>query len=275
VTEGYAVSQACKSIGLARSSYYYKAQPKSKQVDRAVIEVAQKHITYGTRRLTQQLRRWEPAIHVNRKRVQRIAREYHLLRPLKRRWKRTTLSNHDHPVYPNLVQDLVPAYPDHVWVADITYIRFRQGFIHLAVVMDVYTRMVRGWYLHHLLDQRLSLIALQSALGSGTPAIHHSDRGIHYTARAYVGLLKQCDVRISMSAKGRPEDNGYAERIMRTIKDEEVDLSEYDSFEDARRQIDLYLGTNYNYQRIHSALGYRTPAEFQDAYYAQAPLHKP
>lgn len=276
VAEGYPISKACAFIGLARSSYYYEAKAKDAAIARAVIEVAERHITYGTRRLTHQLRRRDPPVHINRKQVQRIARENNLLRPVKRRRKRTTLSDHDHPIYPNLVKGVTAAYPNHIWVADITYLRFHGDFIHLAVIMDVYTRMVRGWHLYRPMDQMLSLVALYRALRCGTPAIHHSDRGAHYTAAAYVDVLETHNVQISMSARGCPEENGYAERIMRTIKEEKVDLSDYDSFQDASEQIDQFMGTIYNRQRIHSALGYQTPAEFEAAHYrAQAPLSRP
>ena len=129
---------------------------------------------------------------------------------------------------------------------DITYVRLHETFIYLAVVLDVYTRMVRGWYVHRTLDHTLSLNALRQALRVGTPEIHHSDQGLHYAAPAYVALLREHGIRISMAAQGRPEENGYAERIMRTIKEEEVDLSDYDSFQDARQQLDTFIGDVYN-----------------------------
>jgi putative transposase len=277
VADGYAIVDACRFIGLPRSSYYYAAKAKDEVVERAVIEVAEDHVTYGTRRVTHQLRRGDNPVHINRKQVQRIMREHDLLRPVKRRKKRTTQSNHGYGRYPNLIKDMDAAYPNHIWVADITYIRFGSGFIYLAVILDVFTRMIRGWHVHRSLDQMLSLNALYHALHDGHPKIHHSDQGVQYAATAYTAQLKQVGTRISMAERGCPEENGYAERIMRTIKEEEIDLSEYESFQDAREQIDYYIGVVYNQQRIHSALGYQTPAEFEAAYYRDhpAPLPEP
>jgi len=277
VTEGYPIVDACRLIGLPRSSYYYDAKAKDEMIEQAVIQVAERHVTYGTRRVTHQLRRGDNPIHINRKQVQRIMREYDLLRPVKRPKKRTTQSNHGYGRYPNLIKDMHAAYPNHIWVADITYVRFGNGFICLAVILDVFTRMIRGWHVHRSLDQMLSLNALYRALHCVQPEIHHSDQGVHYAASAYVAQLEQVGTLISMAERGCPEENGYAERIMRTIKEEEIDLSEYESFQDAREQIDYYIGVVYNQQRIHSALGYQTPAEFEAAYYRDhpAPLSKP
>ena len=175
---------------------------------------------------------------------------------------RTTNSQHDLPRYPNRVQDVKIRRPDQVWVADITYIRLQKEFIYLAVLMDVFTRSIRGWHLSRNLDSGLTLAALERALVAGTPAIHHSDQGVQYAALAYVDRLKKLGVRLSMAAVGEPRENGYAERLMRTIKEEEVDLSEYQDFTDAYQQIGRFLEDVYNHKRIHSALGYRTPSEF-------------
>jgi transposase InsO family protein len=254
-------------LGLARSSYYYVARPKDEEIERAVIRAAEQHVTYGTRRITHQLRRGDTPIHINRKQVQRIMREHNLLRPVKRRKRRTTQSNHGHRVYPNLVKGLCATHPNHIWAADITYVRLRNEFIYLAVILDTFTRAIRGWHVYHSLNQMLTLTALYKAVRCGVPEIHHSDRGIQYAGLAYVAVLKRQGVRISMAAKGRPQENGYVERVMRTIKEEEVDLSEYDGLQDAREQIGEFIGTVYNRKRIHSALGYQTPGEFEDAYH--------
>lgn len=266
VAEGYPTQAACRLMGLARSSYYYAAKAKDEAHAEAIVRVAHAHVSYGTRRVTHELRRGSEPVHVNRKRVQRVMRERGLLRPVKRRRRRTTQSKHGYGRYPNLVAQCRADHPDHIWVADITYVRLREGFIYLAVVLDVYTRMVRGWCVHRTLDHTLSLNALRQALQVGQPEIHHSDQGLHYAAPTYVRLLHEHGVRISMAAQGRPEENGYAERIMRTIKEEEVDLSDYDDFQDARQQLDKFIGDIYNRKRIHSALGYLTPSEFEAAY---------
>ena len=176
---------------------------------------------------------------------------------------RTTNSRHDFPRYDNLVKDLKIKRPDHVWVADITYIRLRDEFVYLAVVMDVFTRSIRGWHLGRDLDHGLTLAALKRALTIGVPTIHHSDQGVQYAATGYVDHLKKLGVTLSMAAVGEPRENGFAERLMRTIKEEEVDLSEYADFADARRQIGRFIDAVYNVKRIHSSLGYLTPQEFE------------
>ncbi|HMB03674.1 MAG TPA: DDE-type integrase/transposase/recombinase, partial [Isosphaeraceae bacterium] len=153
--------------------------------------------------------------------------------------------------------------PDEVWVADITYIRLRKEFVYLSVLMDVCTRCIRGWHLGRGLDQGLTLTALRRAFEGGRPEIHHSDPGVRYAATAYVEMLMSVDSQISMASVGEPEENGYAERLMRTIKEEEVDLSEYEDFGDALRGLGRFLDDVYNRKRIHSSLGYLTPAEFE------------
>jgi transposase InsO family protein len=195
--------------------------------------------------------------------VQRLMRQEKLLRPVKRRKKRTTDSDHPYPRYANLVKDLEIEHPDQIWACDITYIRLGQGFVYLAIVMDVFTRKIRGWKLSLALDQELTLAALRMALLDHIPEIHHSDQGVQYAAHEYVDLLKAHQVQISMAAVGKAEENGYAERVMRTIKEEEVDLSDYADFADALGQIGRIIEDVYNHKRIHSSLGYLTPAEFE------------
>ena len=157
-----------------------------------------------------------------------------LLLPVKGRKCRTTDSKHTYPRYPNLVKDLEISHPEQLWVSDITYIRLFQDFVYLAIIMDVFTRAIRGWCLSRVLDQELTLTALRAALETHTPEIHHSDQGVQYAAYAYTDLLSSHEVQISMAAVGKAEENGYAERFMRTIKEEEVDLSDYTDFLDAR-----------------------------------------
>jgi transposase InsO family protein len=184
---------------------------------------------------------------------------------------RTTNSDHPYPRYPNRVKDLEILCPEQVWVADITYIRLGAGFVYLAIVMDVFTRVVRGWNLSGSLDQELSLAALRMALQDHVSEIHHSDQGIHYAAHAYTRLLQKHQIQISMSAVGKAEENGYAERFMRTIKEEEVDLSDYRDLADAKSQMGRFILDVYNQKRIHSSLGYLTPAEFEEAYRTSSP----
>jgi transposase InsO family protein len=182
--------------------------------------------------------------------------------PVRRR--RTTDSNHACPRYPNRVDGLAIVRPEQVWVADITYVRLRDEFVYLAVLMDVFTRSIRGWHLGRSLDQQLTLTALDHALAERVPEIHHSDQGVQYAATDYVRRLQNYHVVLSMAAVGEPRENGYAERLMRTIKEEEVDLSEYRDYAAAYRQLGRFLDDVYNVKRIHSALGYLTPAEFEE-----------
>lgn len=153
--------------------------------------------------------------------------------------------------------------PDEVWVADITYVALQQEFVYLAVIMDVFTRAIRGWHLSRSLDRELTLTALRRALQEHVPFIHHSDQGVQYACWDYVELLLNHGVQISMAAVGKPEENGYAERLMRTIKEEEVDLSDYQDFHDAYQHMGRFLDDVYTRKRIHSALGYLTPTEFE------------
>jgi len=257
----------CETVGIPRSTYYYRLQRgEASQLEADLETVAGQFPKYGTRRITHQLRRAPYDYQINRKRVQRIMRQKRLLRPLKRAKYRTTDSQHPYPRYPNLVAELEITQPEQVWVCDITYVRLGQGFVFLAIVMDVFTRAIRGWNLSRSLDVDLTLVALQRALSLCIPKIHHSDQGIQYAAQAYTDLLKQNSIQISMATQGKPEENGYAERLMRTIKEEEVDLSEYLDLDDARRQIECFIEDVYMTKRIHSALGYLTPAEFEAAW---------
>lgn len=263
LAQDYPVTLLGDLVGCSRSSYYHQAkEPDETEIKAAIKDAAGEWPTYGYRRITAQLRRqgWV----VNRKRVRRLMQEMDIKAKIKRRSRRTTNSDHPFPRYPNLVQELEIVRPDQVWVSDITYIRLRYEFVYLAVIMDVFTRCIRGWHLGRGLDQSLTLIALQRALVDHTPEIHHSDQGVQYAALAYVQRLQQVDAQISMAERGAAWQNGYAERLIRTIKEEEVDLSDYQDYNDARRQLGRFLDEVYIHKRIHSSLGYLTPAEFED-----------
>lgn len=266
------VARLCAVLGVARSSLYYEPillTPEAAQsqttVREAVLKIAGQWPTYGYRRITAQLRR--EGLVVNGKCVRRLMGEMGLSAKPKPRRKRTTDSDHAFPRFPNLIKNLEVTQPDHVWVADITYIALRQEFVYLAVLMDVFTRSIRGWFLSRRLDADLTLIALRRALAQGKPQIHHSDQGVQYAATGYVSTLQAAAVNVSMAAVGCPEENGYAERLMRTIKEEEVALTEYEGYEDARRQIGRFLEDVYQTKRVHSALGYLTPAEFESGWH--------
>jgi putative transposase len=215
--ESYPVSLACDLLDCSRSSYYYQpCVSEDKEINVAVEQVASDWPTYGSRRIAAQLRREGRPI--NRKRVSRLLREMGLQVKRKYKKRKTTDSDHPFPRYPNLVQDLEIIHPEQVWVADITYVALFTEFVYLAVIMDVFTRSIRGWHLGRSLDQELTLTALRRALGDHRPMIHHSDQGVQYAATAYVEMLADHDVLISMAEVGAAWQNGYAERLMRTIK---------------------------------------------------------
>jgi putative transposase len=263
LAENYPARLICRATGWPRSSLYLRADPPADEgrLRQVVARLAGEWPTYGYRRLTAMLRRegWR----VNGKRVRRVMAELGIQGKAPARRVRTTDSAHAFPRYPNRVAGLEVVRPDQVWVADITYVRLRCEFVYLAVLMDVFTRCVRGWELGRSLDGGLTLRALGRALRGRRPEVHHSDQGVQYAATAYVERLAAVGVAVSMAAVGAPEENGYAERLMRTIKEEEVDLSEYEDFADARRQLGRFLDAVYNRKRIHSSLGYLTPREFE------------
>lgn len=214
----YPVRVLCRLLDVPRSSFYYHPCPMTDEAmyKVALLDLAAEWPTYGYRRLAAMMRRlgWT----VNGKRVRRWMEELNIQGTPPARHPRTTDSDHDFPRYANLVKDLKIECPDQVWVADITYIRLRHEFVYLAVLMDVFTRTIRGWHLGRNLDQGLTLAALERALLVAMPEIHHSDQGVQYAATAYVERLRQLDVQLSMAAIGEPRENGYAERLMRTIK---------------------------------------------------------
>ena len=264
VAQEHSVTVACEVLGVGRSSYYYRPveSPNEAKLKGAIKKTAAEWPTYGYRRITKQLRHGEWV--VNHKRVQRSMRLMGIQAQIKRKKRRTTNSEHDFPRYPNLVLDLEIVRPGQVWVCAITYIRLRSAFVYLAVIMDVFTRGIRGWHLGRNLDHTLTLAALRRALARyPAPEIHHSDQGVQYAATAYTQTLQDAQVRISMADVGEAWQNGYAERLIRTIKEEEVDLSEYIDYHDVYQQIGRFLDDVYMHKRIHSSLGYLAPAEFE------------
>ena len=260
---GYPAKTVCEVWGVPRSSHYYTPAEADETAARgAILRVAGEWPTYGYRRVAAQLRREGHPL--NSKVVRRLMGELGLAAEPPKRRVRTTDSDHAWPRYPNLLKGLDVTFPDQAWVADITYIRLRREFVYLAVLMDVFTRSIRGWRLGRGLEGDLTLLALKGALSKGTPQIHHSDQGLQYAQAAYTQALESRGVQVSMAAVGKPEENGYAERLIRTIKEEEVVLSEYQDFEDAHSQIGRFLDEVYTHKRIHSSLGYLTPAEFEE-----------
>lgn len=259
----HSIRLLCETLDVHRGALYHHPRlPEDQPVRDALRELAGAWPTYGYRRLTRMLHR--QGRRVNAKRVRRLMQEMGITGEAPARRVRTTDSDHAFPRYPNLVEDLEVVRPEQVWVADITYIRLQKEFVYLAVVMDVFTRSIRGWHLGRSLEQELTITALRRAFERGRPEIHHSDQGVQYAATAYVEMLTAEQSQISMASVGEPRENGYAERLMRTIKEEEVDLTEYEDFADAWRQLGRFLDDVYNRKRIHSALGYLTPSEFEE-----------
>ena len=261
----------CALAEVSRAGFYrWRHPPPAEDADidlrDEIQRIALEWPCYGWRRMTAELRRrgWT----VNHKRVRRILREDNLLCLRRRKFVVTTDSNHNRPVYPNLAGELVPTGINQLWVADITYIRLEVEFVYLAVVLDAYSRRVIGWELDRTLEDDLSLAALCMALRSRTPAaglVHHSDRGIQYASGDYTNLLKGNKILISMSRKGNPYDNAICESFMKTLKYEEVYRQEYRDLPEARASMEQFIGKVYNQKRLHSALGYRPPVEFEQS----------
>ena len=254
----------------ARSSYYYKSSPDiQKQKEDAdlrgkIEEIVVEHERYGYRRVTAQLKR--EGFNVNHKRVQRIMQQEGLICKIKKRWVTTTDSNHKYLVYPNLLRDAKITGVNQAWVADITYIRILTAFVYLAVILDVFSRKVVGWAISLSIDTELTRAALRMAIETRRPSggcIHHSDRGVQYAAHEYVDDLKVAGLGISMSRKGNPYDNAQAESFIKTLKSEEVYLWDYKTFEDVKKRIPYFIEEVYNEKRLHSALGYCPPNEYE------------
>jgi len=236
----------------------------------ALQRIALEFPSYGRPRMTAELKRRGWA--VNHKRVYRLMREDNLLCLRRRKFVVTTDSDHGLPVYPNLARALVITGLDQLWVADLTYIRLELEFVYLAVILDAFSRRVIGWALDRTLEAALTLQALRQALVRRRPTpglVHHSDRGVQYASRDYTQLLKDHGIQISMSRKGNPWDNAACESFIKTLKYEEVYRTEYRDLAEAQASIGVFLEKVYNQKRLHSALGYLPPVEFERGLLAQ------
>jgi putative transposase len=261
------LASICRVLGLPRGTLYDRVQPQNDQEVRQAIEaVAQQFPTYGSRRMAAQVRRTPYRLLVNRKRTRRILRSRGLLRRTQPRTQRTTNSQHRFRRFPNLVADRPASEPDEIWVSEITYVRLGAAFIDLAIVMDVLTRDIRGGQLGRTLGQEVALPALQRALVHHTPVMHHSDQGLQYAAPRYIQTLQAAGIQIRMAAVGEPRQHGDAERVIRTITEEEIDLAEYRDVPEALAQIGQFIDDVYRTQRIHSALGSLPPVECEAAW---------
>jgi transposase InsO family protein len=256
--------------GLSRAGFYRwrmpsQAAPVEMELRDQMQKVALESPAYGYRRITSELQ--QRGFEVNHKRVLRVMREDNLLCVRRRAFVVTTDSRHNLPVYPNLARAIKPMAINQLWVADITYIRLRTEFVYLAVVLDAFSRRVIGWALGRSLEAELAVTALRMALIERQPSpglVHHSDRGVQYASADYTEMLKQHHATISMSRKGNPYDNAACESFMKTLKYEEVYRNEYRDFNDAHSSIGEFLERVYNQKRLHSALGYVPPAEFEN-----------
>ena len=269
----------CTLGGVSRAGFYRSRRAARPVADAGmdlrdqVQRIALEFPSYGWPRMTRELGRrgWV----VNHKRVYRLMREDNLLCLRRRKFVITTDSGHGLRIYPNLAREWTPAGVDELWVADITYIRLLMEFVYLAVILDGFSRRVIGWALGRTLEAELTLQALRLALERRKPApglVHHSDRGVQYASHDYTALLLAHGARISMSRRGNPYDNAMAESFMKTLKYEEVYRNEYRDLAEARASIGHFLDRVYNEKRLHSALGYCPPAEFERSL---APLSGP
>jgi putative transposase len=268
------VQHLCRLAGLPRATYYRRlARHDGKAAECELRDLIQriclKHIFYGYRRVTATLKR--QGMVVNAKKVQRLMREDNLLAQRKTPFlKPPSERPSGFLVVPNLIRGLVPSAPDQIWVADITYVHLTKAFAYLAVILDAFSRKAVGWAFDDTLDASLAIAALEKAIAARRPTpgslIHHSDRGVQYASIAYRQRLAERDIAISMSRPGNPFDNAKAESFMKTLKAEQINGKAFADIHDARRRINNFIADVYNTERLHSALGYQSPLEFENAF---------
>ena len=263
------VTKACSSLGVSDSGYQYwlNQKPKKKTwVEEKIVKTAEKNTTCGYRVIKELLNRKQ--IIVNHKKVLKIMNKHGLTRKKKKYKVITTDSNHGLPVYPNLIKTLVVTGLNQLWTTDITYVHLARETVYLSVVFDRFSRKCIGWSLSRNIDTDLVITSLKMALRKRkklglTGLIHHSDQGVQYASNQYTELLEKNGIKISMSRKGNPYDNAHTESAIKTIKYEEVYLNEYETFEDAYKNLKKFLEVVYNKKRLHSSIGYLTPDEFE------------
>ena len=266
------IEQMCRITGVSRASFYRCLQERTPveedmEVRSAIQQIAVEHRRrYGYRRIAAELRRH--GMMVNHKRVARIMREDNLLAVQPKAFVVTTNSQHKLEVYLNLASRMKLTGVNQLWVADITYVRLHREFVYLAVILDAWSRKVVGWELDRTLAARLAIAALEKAIAERKPPpglVHHSDRGVQYASDDYVRILRKHEMIPSMSRPANPYDNASCESFMKTLKREEIYANEYQDIDDLRTHIETFIDQYYNRQRLHSALGYRPPEEFEQA----------
>jgi transposase InsO family protein len=267
---GLSIERMCELARVSRASFYrslkdQRPAEEETEVRSTIQQIALEHRRrYGYRRICAELRR--RGMQVNHKRVLRMMRRDNLLALRRRRFVVTTDSSHKFEVYLNLARRMKLTGMDQLWVADITYIRLRAEFVYLAVILDAFSRKVVGWALDRTLASRLTITALERAIAQRRPRpglVHHSDRGLQYARGEYVAILEKHGIVPSMSRPANPYDNASCESFMKTLKREEIYANRYDNLEHLRANIEEFIEQYYNRQRLHSALGYRSPEEFE------------
>lgn len=265
-------NHACSLLDVSKSSYYESLNKPAigltdKPIKKSIYDIALEYPKYGYRRITREMQRRGTL--VNHKKVLKIMREENLLCKPKKKFRITTTdSNHSFPTYPNLAKNIVLTGINQLWVADITYVHLLHECVYLAVIIDVYSRKCIGWELSRRIDAVLVLnalnVAVDARIESGIAGlIHHSDQGVQYACNEYVNRLNELDIRISMSRRGNPYDNAFAESFMKTLKCEEVYLKEYKTFDEAYSNLKQFIEVVYNNKRLHSSIGYLPPVEFE------------
>lgn len=270
------IQEACRAVGIRTSTYYYRPKRDPEQcakedadVRDAIERVQAEFPFYGYRRVHEHLE-LRDGITVNEKKVRRIMRKYGLKALIWRGFKvKTTDSNHVHGYSPNLLKGKTVGGLNQVWISDITYIRIYSGFVYLAAILDLFSRKVIGWSISKRIDAELCLAALRMAIAERGPCpglIHHSDRGVQYSCGEYRALLEKHRILASMSAKGYCWDNAFMESWFKTLKAEEVYLTEYRTIDDVLENVPTFIEDVYNDKRLHSSLGYLSPVEFEDLF---------
>jgi len=257
-------------MGISRATYYYRPKDKKdkekqdRDLCKRIKDICYKYPFYGYRRVTAALKR--DGVAVNHKKVAKLMREMGIQVKKRKRFTRTTNSRHNLKVYPNLIKNLSIERINQVWCSDITYIGIRAGFVYLAAIIDAFSRKVVGYAISKSLAAELALEALRMAIlnRNTDDLIHHSDKGIQYCCTEYINMLKDCGIKISMSAKGMPVENAFAESFLGSLKVEEIYMWEYETYADVIERIPYFIEEVYNRKRLHSSLGYMPPEEFEN-----------